>query len=123
MTLGGVSNASAVPMTQQAEQLEEPVQQRKDKLFAVVQQQDNGQEAVLTDASHLYRICNSRPQRLIPSWNLTLQDQQNKPLLYKTKFYESFLLNFRGKKRLESAPIHFDVASRYYVICLRHLVC
>ena len=123
MTLGGVGNTSAVPMTKQAEQLEELVQQRKDKLFAVVQQQDNGQEAVLTDASHLYRICNSRPQRLIPSWNLTLQGQQDKSLLYKTKFYESFLLNFRGRERQESAPIHFDVASRYYVICLRHLVC
>ena len=123
MTLGGVSNASAVPMTKQTEQSGEPVQQRKDRLFAVVQQQGNSQEAVLTDASHLYRICNSRPQRLIPSWNLTFQGQQNKLLLYKTKFYESFLLNFRGRERLESAPIHFDVASRYYVICLRHLVC
>ena len=101
----------------------EPVQERKDRLCAVVLHAEDTHEAVLTDASHLSRICNSRPQRLIPSWILAFQGQQEKLSIYKAKFYESFLLSFRGRERLESAPIHFDVASRYYVICLRHLVC
>lgn len=124
LTLGGTVNVSAAPMTtHHVGQTDEPTQERKDRLCAVAQQGDGNHEAVLSDASHLNRICSSRPQRLIPSWILTFQGQQEKLSLYKAKFYESFLLSFRGRERLESAPIHFDVASRYYVICLRHLVC
>lgn len=123
MTLGGVCKASAAQAPRSVGQTAESSGERKDRLTAVVHQQNDNQEATLTDASHLYRICNSRPGRLIPSWNLTFQGEQNKPSFYYNKFYESFLLNFRGRKRQESAPFHFDVASRYYVICLRHLVC
>ena len=42
------------------------------------------------------------------------------------KFLSSLLTaNISGMEsfRMETAPIHFDVASKYYVICLRHLRC
>lgn len=123
MTLGGVCKASAAHAPRPVGQTAEPSGERKDRLTAVVHQQDDHQEARFTDASNLYRICNSRPGRLIPSWNVFSQERADKPSFYYNKFYESFLLNFRGRKRQESAPFHFDVASRYYVICLRHLVC
>ncbi len=123
MTLGWVCKASAAHAPQPMGQVAEPSGERKDRLAAVVHQQNADKEGTITDASHLYRICNSRPGRLIPSWNLTFQREQDKPSFYYNKFYESFLLNFRGRQRMESAPFHFDVASKYYVICLRHLVC
>lgn len=123
MTLGGVCKASAAHTPRHVALATEPSEERKDRLTAVVHEQDDHQAATITDASHLYRICNSRPGRLIPSWNLTFRGEQCKPSFYYNKFYESFLLNFRGRKRTESAPFHFDVASRYYIFCLRHLLC
>lgn len=79
--------------------------------------------AVLSDTASLYRICNARPERLVPhGWSSDSPIHPSK-LPYKFKFYQSLFTTFHGKGREESAPIHFDVASKYYVVCLRHLLC
>lgn len=79
--------------------------------------------AVLSDTTSLYRICNARPERLIPhGWSYNNPIRPSK-LPYKYKFYQSLFTSFHGRGRMESAPFHFDVASKYYVVCLRHLLC
>lgn len=95
--------------------------QRNDKLQKV-EQKENSHDAVLTDASNVYRVCNSRPQRIVPTWFAPSHGQGNK-LPYYHKFYQPLFTQFGGTVRLETAPFHFDVASKYYVICLRHLRC
>lgn len=95
--------------------------QQRDRLEAIEQHQPE-QQAVLTDNTNVYRICCDRHQRLLPSSN-TPNWQSTSKLPYKTKFYQLLLNTFRGQERQESAPLHFDVAGKYYVICLRHLIC
>ncbi|MCW4127171.1 hypothetical protein ONT16_02580 [Prevotella copri] len=99
----------------------------KDRLAKVTPHQQE-QEAQLEDASNAaYRVCSSRPQRLLPSGNIHGNPSANSRLLtHRIRFLSSLLSVIEGAMepfRQETAPIHFDVASKYYVICLRHLIC
>lgn len=96
-----------------------PYQQRNDKVDKV-EQKENHHEAMLNDASNIYRVCNGRPQRLLPTWQVTSHSTK---LPYLHQFYQHLYTHFGGRPRSESAPIHFDVSCKYYVICLRHLRC
>ena len=100
---------------------------KKDRLAKVTPHQHE-QDAQLEDASNAaYRVCSSRPQRLLPSGNIHGNPSANSRLLiHRIRFLSSLLSVIEGAKepfRQETAPIHFDVASKYYVICLRHLIC
>ncbi len=93
-----------------------------------VEQQEDKHEATLEDASvAAQQACSTRPHRLLPSGNIHAGSQSASRLLFnRIKFLSSLLsVTFGGMEpfRLESAPIHFDVACMYYVICLRHLRC
>ena len=99
----------------------------KDRLAKVTPHQQE-QDAQLEDASiAAYRVCSSRPQRLLPSGNIHGNPSASSRLLtHRIRFLSSLLSVIEGAKepfRQETAPIHFDVASKYYVICLRHLIC
>ena len=107
MAFGSYGESHAAPFT-------------KDRLQKVEEHKPQ-QQAVLTDSSNIYRICNARPQRVIPCWAFETSTPNKLPL--KNHFYHFLLTTYRGHERQESAPIHFDVASKYYVICLRHLLC
>jgi len=100
---------------------------KKDGL-AKVEHKQAQHEAQLEDASSLaYRVCSNRPQRLLPNGNIHGNGQSASRLLFnRIRFLSSLLSAILGGYepfRQESAPIHFDVASKYYVICLRHLRC
>ena len=100
---------------------------KKDRLAKVTPHQQE-QDAQLEDASNAaYRVCSSRPQRLLPSGNIHGTPSASSRLLTnRIRFLSSLLSVIEGAKepfRQETAPIHFDVASKYYVICLRHLIC
>lgn len=98
----------------------------KDRLEKVEHKQ-NKPEAQINDASTLaYMVCGNRPQRLAPTGNIyanspasRLSDNNIRVLSY----FLSAISSDCVPSRDESAPIHFDVASKYYVICLRHLLC
>ena len=101
-----------------------PKQATEDRLQKV-EHKENQHDAQLEDASMMaYRACNNRPQRLSPSGNMHAGHAVSRLLFNKIRFLSSLVyLNGGECARLESAPIHFDVASKYYVICLRHLRC
>ncbi len=97
----------------------------KDRLEKVEHKQDKP-DAQINEASTLaYMVCGNRPQRLSPSGNMyansssRLTDNKIRLLSY----FLSAISSDCEPSRDESAPIHFDVASKYYVICLRHLLC
>ena len=98
--------------------------QTEDRLQKV-EHKENQHEAQLEDASVLaYRVCNSRPQRLSPTGNMHAGHAVSRLLFNRIRVLSSLLFSNGGEgSRLESAPVHFDVASKYYVICLRHLRC
>ena len=98
----------------------------KDRLEKVEHKQDKP-EAQINDASVLaYSVCGNRPQRLSPSGNIYANPSASRLAHNKISFL-SYLLSAKSSdcepSRHETAPIHFDVASKYYVICLRHLLC
>ena len=99
---------------------------KKDKLTKVEYDQRQS-DAQLENASELaYRICSSRPQRLLPSGNMHGNQSASRLLSNRIHLLFTLLSVIEGAKepfRQETAPIHFDVASKYYVICLRHLIC
>jgi hypothetical protein len=99
---------------------------KKDKLTKVEYDQRQS-DAQLENASELaYRICSSRPQRLLPSGNMHGNQSASRLLSNRIHLLFTLLSAIDGAKepfRQETAPIHFDVASKYYVICLRHLIC
>lgn len=99
---------------------------KKDGLAKVTPHQQE-QDAQLEDASNAaYRVCSSRPQRLLPSGNMHGNQSASRLLSNRIHLLFTLLSVIEGAKepfRQETAPIHFDVASKYYVICLRHLIC
>ena len=86
--------------------------------------QQHHHEATLTDASQIYRVCSSRPQRILPSQgsrtertitpfgNLALQQHIVKHLY---TYYDS-------RCRQETAPFCMSASCDYYVIALRHII-
>ena len=99
---------------------------KKDKL-AKIEYDQRQSDAQLENASELaYRICSSRPQRLLPSGNMQGNQSASRLLSNRIHLLFTLLSAIEGAMepfRQETAPIHFDVASKYYVICLRHLIC
>ena len=122
MVFAGYGEVSAASVSYTSDALP-----KKDKLAKVEYDQHQGDAAQLENASELaYRICSSRPQRLLPSGNM--QGNQSASRLLSHKFHLLFTLlsaidGAMEPFRQETAPIHFDVASKYYVICLRRLLC
>lgn len=104
----------------------EDASHKKDGL-AKVEYDKSQPEAQLENASQLaYRICSSRPQRLLPSGNMHGNQSANRLLSNRIHLLFTLLSAIDGAMepfRQETAPIHFDVASKYYVICLRRLLC
>lgn len=96
-------------------------QQREDKLLKIEHKNDT-HEAILNDATSLLQVCNGRPHRILPMWSLSNPHNSSK-LSNHHYFLQPFFYRFHGRARCETAPFHFDVASKYYVICLRHLLC
>ena len=80
-------------------------------------------EAILTDATQLYRICSSRPQRILPSQGSrserTVTPAFNFVRQHIVKPLHSF---FDSRCRLESAPFCLLASCDYYVIALRHII-
>ena len=86
--------------------------------------QQHHHEATLTDASQIYRICSSRPQRVLPTQgsktertvtpfgSFANRQHQVTPLY---SYYDS-------RCRLETAPFCMSASCDYYVIALRHII-
>ncbi len=121
MVFAGYGEVSAASVSYTSDALP-----KKDKLAKVEYDQHQG-DAQLENASELaYRICSSRPQRLLPSGNMQGNQSASRLLSYKFYLISTLLSALDGAMepfRQETAPIHFDVASKYYVICLRRLLC
>ena len=86
-------------------------------------QRQHHHEATLTDATQLYRICSSRPQRILPTQG---SRSERTPLpsfsSVRQHFVKPLRSYFDSRCRLESAPFCLSVSSEYYVIALRHII-
>ena len=91
---------------------------------AMLVPQDHQQhEAVLTDASTLYRMCSSRPQRVLPSQGAKSKQNIFPPChLSRRHVVEPLKFLHDGRRRRETAPFCPSVSRLYYVIALRHII-
>lgn len=80
-------------------------------------------EATLTDASQIYRICSSRPQRIMPTQGAkterTITPCSSQARQQHVKPLHSF---FDSRYRRETAPFCLSASRDYYVIALRHII-
>ena len=127
MVFTNYGKASSVPETLSLPFAESSEIIHSEDRLTQIEHKQNKQDAQLEDASTIaYRVCSNRPQRLLPNGNIQSNPSASRLLFNKIKFLSSLLTtNISGMEsfRMETAPIHFDVASKYYVICLRHLRC
>ncbi|MBR3522040.1 MAG: hypothetical protein IKN75_05880 [Prevotella sp.] len=89
----------------------------------MVPQQQQPHEATLTDATQLYRVCTSRPQRLLP----TQGSRSERFLTPAIKLVRQYILkplhsHHDSRCRMESAPFALSASRDYYVIALRHII-
>lgn len=88
----------------------------------VTPQDSHHYEAILTDASGLYNICNPRPQR-IPTVNGSHLKRGIFQCYFVLKKLVKPLNSFHdGRKRLETAPYCLAVSCDYYILALRHII-
>ena len=76
--------------------------------------------AILQNNRLSFRICNVRPQRLMPSQGSThnrLTGRQSIPIHKRFSY-----LRHDGRRRQETSPFRTFASSDYYVIALRHIV-
>lgn len=89
----------------------------------MVPRQQQPHEATLTDATQLYRVCTSRPQRLLP----TQGSRSERFLTPAIKLVRQYILkplhsHHDSRCRMESAPFALSASRDYYVIALRHII-
>ena len=89
----------------------------------VTPQQQQHHEATLTDATQLYRICSSRPQRILP----TQGSRSERTLTPAFNFIRQHIVKplhsyCDSRCRQESAPFCLSASCDYYVIALRHII-
>lgn len=94
---------------------------KSDALRGFTFQQDGDTTALLSDASTIYRICNSRPQRVLPIFHAPHQHLSGRnPFLFSSNYN---LKNIHGWVGLiDFLPCHSTVPSDYYIIALRHII-
>lgn len=82
------------------------------------------QEATLTDASQLYRICSSRPQRILPTQGAKTERSVTPfgSLARWQHIVKPIHTYYDSRRRRETAPFCLSASRDYYVIALRHIV-
>ena len=89
----------------------------------VMTPQDNRHhEATLTDATSLYRVCSSRPQRLLPTHGSKTERTANPSGFVRRHIVKPLRFLHDSRRRLETAPFSLSASCHYYVIALRHII-
>ncbi len=78
--------------------------------------------AVLSDASNLYRICNTRPQRVLPTYGSQLKRISGRTTTTLLRFVKPFKSFHDRRFRQETAPFCSSVSCIYYIYALRHII-
>lgn len=93
----------------------------KDRIYENTIEPAQRQTALITDTCQTVRLCNTRPQRILPTFTAKLTH-----LLGRNMFHNRFYsLHFQGIDRYlttVTTPIPSSSACDYYVIALRQII-
>ena len=96
-------------------------EKNKDRIYEDTIEPAQRQTALITDTSQTVRLCNTRPQRILPTFTAKLTH-----LLSQNTFHNKFYsLHFQGIDRYlttVTTPIPSSAACDYYVIALRQII-
>ena len=96
---------------------------RQTQTAVMAPQKEHHREATLTDASKLYRICTSRPQRINPTQgSKTERTTSTGGSVASRNIVKSFYTFYDSRRRQETAPFCLSASRDYYVIALRHII-
>ena len=87
-------------------------------------QRQQPHEATLTDASQLYRVCSSRPQRILSSQG-SKTERTITPFgsfAQRQRIVKHLYSHYDSRCRKETAPFSMSASCDYYVIALRHII-
>ncbi len=99
-----------------------PLQPAESTVMVPLQQHHH--EATLTDASQLYRVCSSRPQRILSSQG-SKTERAITPFgnfALRQHIVKHFNSYYDSRCRRETAPFCILASCDYYVIALRHII-
>lgn len=99
----------------------EKKQQDRDTLRDTDIQDHHQSNAVISDSQDIYRICNSRPQRLLSTTGIKPAKQLGR-MLFLTKFKNLLNISYGSVWRGSFRCILPHVSCRYFVIALRHIL-
>lgn len=89
----------------------------------ITPQDQRHHEATLTDATSLYRVCNTRPQRIMPTYGSKSERSVSQfRLLMQRHIVKPLSLLHDSRRRLETAPFCLSASCHYYVLALRHIL-
>ncbi|MBR1557196.1 MAG: hypothetical protein IJ647_05495 [Prevotella sp.] len=123
MALGAV--LLAVVVNWQNGDIASEQQRAQDRLSAetlMSTQKHQHHEATLTDATSLYRVCSSRPQRLIPTHGSKTERTASPCCIVRRHIVKPIQSIHDCRRRLETAPFCLSASCLYYVIALRHIL-
>jgi len=100
---------------------EKEVQEQRDATV-VTPQDSRHYEATLTDATNLYRVCSSRPQRILSTHASKTERTANPCGFVRVQIVKSLHFLHDSRRRLETAPFCLSASCLYYVIALRHII-
>ncbi|MBP3829268.1 MAG: hypothetical protein ILA06_03045 [Bacteroidaceae bacterium] len=80
-------------------------------------------EAMLNDARGVYRLCNTRPGRLLPTHGAGSGKNAARSLAVRRSGIKHLFFLHDGRRRLETAPFQTAASRDYYVFALRRILC
>lgn len=80
-------------------------------------------EAKLNDAWNVYRICNTRPGRLLQTHGSGSGKNAARSLAVRRPGIKHLFFLHDGRRRLEAAPFQSAASRDYYVFALRRILC
>ena len=103
---------------------EDVVALQRGKLASITDTQHGRRnEATLNDARSIYRLCNTRPQRLLPTHGSTSGKSTGRLLAARRLNVKPLSSLYDGRRRLETSPFYSSASCDYYVFALRRLLC
>ena len=80
-------------------------------------------DVMLYDARNMIRLCNSRPQRLLPVHGSEPGKHVARSFVVRRAGGKCVFFRHDGRRRLETAPFQSAASRDYYVFALRHIIC
>ena len=93
------------------------------KIYTWVAENNQKQQASISDSSHIYRICSSRPERVVPTNYFVKQGTKQGRKLLMANHNNYISAHQRGRNHFWVSRLMLELPCEYYVFALKRLIC